>query len=89
MSRASIIDLKSRNTSIVELGEIVTYLHQTTKNKVKVQIVESLESDPFADTPKISDKSPLGFALLGAKVGDKVKVEGPKTYFTVIQKIEK
>ena len=38
-------------------------------------IVGSSESDPFAD--KISNESPVGRALLGAKDGDVVEVDAP------------
>jgi len=38
-------------------------------------IVSELEADPTAN--KISDKSPLGLALIGKKLNDEVQVEAP------------
>ena len=52
------------------------------KVKIKVDsgtkefyIVNQLESDPAAN--KISDQSPLGQALIGKKVNDKIEVDAP------------
>lgn len=44
-------------------------------NEVIYYIVGEWEADPM--NKKISDKSPLGMALLGKKKGDKVEVEAP------------
>ena len=46
---------------------------QTVEETVK--IVGSTESDPFEG--KISNESPVGRALMGAKVGDIVEAEAP------------
>jgi len=43
--------------------------------KLPYQIVGDWEADPI--NKKISHTSPLGQALLGKKVGDKVEVEAP------------
>jgi len=43
---------------------------------VEYIIVGATEADPF--NLKISDESPVGKALIGAKVGKKVKIETPK-----------
>ena len=44
-------------------------------------IVGSEEADPMEN--KISDESPMGKAILGAKVGDIVSVEAPNGAFEV------
>jgi len=50
-------------------------------------IVGSLETDPV--NKKISNESPLGKALLGHKVGDKIKIEaGMVNHMCTILKIE-
>jgi len=49
------------------------------------QIVGSAEADPLEG--KISNESPIGMALIGAKVGDQVKAETPggETIFKVVK----
>lgn len=49
---------------------------------VAYQIVGPVEADPLEG--KISNKSPLGSALLGKKVGDTVEIETPKGKTTYI-----
>lgn len=85
ISRAKIITKTSINK--VDLGNKVTFTNQTTKKQQIVHIVGVIESDPMAEIPKISSKSPLGAALMNAKVNDIVKIEGPKTYQVKINKI--
>ena len=51
-------------------------------------IVGSQESDPMHGI--ISEESPFGKAMLGARVGDTVTVEAPRGAITyVVQKIER
>lgn len=49
------------------------------------QIVGETESDP--KLKKISHSSPLGLALMGKKIGDKVEVEAPigKLVYTIVE----
>lgn len=48
-------------------------------------IVGALEADPMKN--KISHESPIGAALLGKKIGDKVEVEAPigKIIYTILE----
>lgn len=51
---------------------------------IAYQVVGTIEADPSSG--KISDESPIGMALLGKKVGDKVELKipsGAKTYSIV------
>jgi len=57
----------------VSLGTKVTVKINSTKTVF--DIVGEWEADPI--NKKISHESPLGVALLGKKVGDKVEVEAP------------
>ncbi|KKT22167.1 transcription elongation factor GreA [Candidatus Wolfebacteria bacterium GWA1_42_9] len=66
---------KSRNKNIVSVGMTVT-LKQDGKTISSYTIVGSQESDPV--NKKISNVSPIGKALIGKKIGDKVKVKTPK-----------
>ncbi|BCX16155.1 MAG: transcription elongation factor GreA [Candidatus Parcubacteria bacterium] len=65
---------KPKNKNVVSVGSTVS-LKQDGK-LVSYTIVGSQESDPL--NYKISNVSPIGKALLGKKVGDKVKVKTPK-----------
>lgn len=57
----------------VRLGSVVK-LKNDGKNK-EFQVVGTIEADPLSG--KISDESPIGKALLGQKVGDKVEIKTP------------
>lgn len=63
----------SITSRMIKLGSTVT-LHQNGK-KESFTVVGEWEADP--KEKKISHESPLGKALLGKKVGDKVEVEAP------------
>jgi transcription elongation factor GreA len=62
-----------RSKSAVSIGSTVA-LKNGTKT-VTYHIVDSVEADPLE--AKISDESPIGKALLGKKVGDKVEIKLP------------
>lgn len=64
----------SKKTSSVSVGSKVSL--KTSGKIVQYQIVGPVEADPLDG--KISDKSPLGQALLGKKIGDKVEIKTPK-----------
>lgn len=64
---------KPKGDSKVQLGSTVK-LKGKTKNK-QFQVVGTVEADPL--NAKISDESPIGKALLGKKVGDKVEIVTP------------
>lgn len=61
---------KTRNNGMVHLGSRVT-LKDGDKPK-EFQVVGTMEADPL--NGKLSDESPIGKALLGKKVGDKVEL---------------
>ncbi len=73
---------KPNGGSKVQLGSLVTVKNSTTK---QFQVVGTVEADPL--NGKISDESPLGKALLGKKVGDKVEIKNASE--TAIYKITK
>lgn len=63
----------------IGIGNSVTL--KNGKKDVVFHIVDSVEADPLE--AKISDESPIGKALLGKKVGEKVEIilpAGKKTY---------
>ncbi len=85
---AKIIDTQSAQDAI-GLFDTVTYYVEEDDCEEQVRIVTTLRRDPFLNI--ISKESPLGSALMGKKVGDRVsvRVNDSYSYFIVIRKIEK
>ena len=81
LSKAKIVDATNLDTSRVALGVTVTFEDVTSKSPIQHEvftytIVGSEESDPKNN--RISSRSPIGQALLGRIVGDKVDVKTPR-----------
>ena len=72
--RNAVIIEKNGNSDEVHLGSQVT-VEEEGVGKETYFIVGSAEADPL--NGKISNESPIGRALLGAKVGDTVRAETP------------
>ena len=85
---AVIIDTSSAE-DVVGLFDTVTYYVEEDDCEEQVRLVTSLRRDPFQRI--ISKESPLGSALMGKKVGDRVavKIDSDYSYYVVIRKIEK
>lgn len=73
------IIIEAAPKGVVGLGSIVTI--DDDGDEDTYTIVGSLEADPFEN--KISDESPIGKALCGAKVGDIVSVPSPNGSYDV------
>ena len=73
-----------RSDSKVQLGSIVKLKSEAGDTK-KFQVVGTVEADPLNE--KISDESPIGRALLGKEVGEKVEIVTPAdtTNFKVVE----
>jgi transcription elongation factor GreA len=70
----------------VQVGSHVTLVEKGTKDEETYYLVGSAEANPRQG--KISIESPLGKALVGKAVGDKVKIDAPDGEITfVIQQI--
>ncbi len=65
----------------ITIGMTVTIENLENKEKGTYQIVGTTESDILAETPRISNESPVGQAVLGKKKGDTVKVKAPSGNF--------
>jgi len=79
LENADVIDNSSKNTTVVDMGNTVVLKHSL--RSMSYTIVGSVEANPAEN--KISDKSPIGRALLGGKVGEKITIKlpaGEKTY---------
>ncbi len=72
---AKIIDEKKIDTETVQIGNIVRVLDKEFNEKIDYIIVGSTEVN-LAEN-KISNESPLGKALLGARKNQVVEVEAP------------
>jgi transcription elongation factor GreA len=72
-----------KGDSKVQLGSSVKLESDDGKTK-EFQVVGTVEADPL--NGKISDESPIGKALLGKKVGEKVEIKTPAetTCYTII-----
>ena len=65
------------DSDVVNLGTTVTVTDLDHKDSVDYQITGSAEADPMEN--RISLDSPIGAALAGAKVGDVVEAQLPRT----------
>ncbi len=75
LAHATIIDESSISTRNVSIGNIVTVLDVAENEEITYCIVSTLEANSREN--KISDKSPIGKALIGHKKGDTVKAATP------------
>lgn len=69
------IIVESFDTDKVSMGTTVTLIRKPENTEVKYEIVGFSKAAPSEG--KISDESPVGKALVGAKVGETVVVEAP------------
>ena len=84
VANAVIVDESKLDTSIVSLGSLVTVYDVEEDEEITYSIVGSNEANPMDH--KISDQSPIGKALMGAKAGETVVVEVP--YGTIHMEIK-
>ena len=86
LRRAKLIT-NSGKKGVVSVGNTVTVVEEDYDEPETYRIVGIHEADPSKGL--ISNESPMGRALLGAKVGHKVKFETPGGMVTfVVKKIE-
>lgn len=85
---AKIIDLKTTDDTVGLFDTVTVYIEEDDCEE-EMRIVTTLRRDPFKNI--ISKESPLGRALMGKRVGDRVLVETDSgyKYYIVIRKIEK
>lgn len=71
---AKLIDESVKSDTVV-VGSLVKVVEKGGKDEEAYRLVGPAEANPSVG--KISTESPLGKALMGAKVGDKVKIKAP------------
>lgn len=85
---AKVIEVRTQE-DVVCLFDKVTIFNEMVKKEMTIQIVTTLRQDALKGL--ISKESPVGKALMGCKVGDRVQVEvNPQLkYFVEVRAIEK
>jgi len=81
LATARVVDEKEIDKEIIQVGNRVTIQEEGTTVKEEYEIVGAAEADPSIG--KISNESPMGKALLGKRVGDKVQIDAPAGPYTV------
>lgn len=81
LKNAKVIDEDEIDTSKVAVGTKVTIYDVDFEEEVVYEIVGSTEASP--DMNKISDESPIGKAIIGAKAGETVTVAAPNGEYQV------
>ncbi len=87
IANAKVVDESQIDESKVSVGSIVEVFNKTRNIEVTYHIVGSYETDP--KNGKISDSSPIGIALLGAKEGDEVVVTGAREQTLVVKHVSR
>lgn len=87
IANAKVIDESQIDQSKVSVGSIVTVFNKTRNMETTYHIVGSYETDP--KNGRISDSSPIGIALLGAKEGDEVTVTGIREQVLVVKAVSR
>ena len=70
----AVVSPNSLRKDLVQIGSSVTVVTQNGDKRL-YQVVGSAEAAPLDG--KISNESPVGYAILGNKIGDQVKVDTP------------
>lgn len=75
INEAIVINEDEIKKDVVNLGSLVKIYDYDLEEEVEYSIVGSNEANPLQG--RISDQSPIGSAMLGAKVGEEVTVAAP------------
>ncbi len=76
LNHVKLVDESEVHTESVNVGNKVKVFNEKYKEEDEYTVVGSTEANPLMNY--ISDQSPIGRALMGAKVGQTVKVDTPK-----------
>lgn len=79
LEHSVIVDSSNKDT--VQMGSNVTVYNSKTEKESTYTIVGFAQSNPSEGL--ISDESPVGAALIGAKINETVEVEAPAGTFTL------
>ena len=81
VENAVILDESSIDTSVVSLGSTVKVLNYALNAEITYDLVGSNEANPLLS--RISDQSPVGRSLMGARAGSVLRVETPAGIITL------
>ena len=87
IANAKVLDESQIDESKISVGSIVVLYNVERQKEFIYHIVGSYETDPV--NGKISDSSPIGMALLGAKEGDEVVVAGVREQHLQIKNVSR
>ena len=87
IANAKVIDESQIDHSRISVGSIVVLYNVERAAEFKYHIVGSYETDPA--NGKISDSSPIGMALLGAKEGEEVVVAGARVQHLTVLSVKR
>ena len=75
LKHVKVISDSEVSTDVANVGNKVKVYDEEFEEEITYTIVGSTEADPLLD--KISDQSPIGSAIIGSKVGDKLSIATP------------
>ena len=81
VENAVIVDEDKIDTSVISLGSTVRVYDVDMEEEVEYSLVGSNEANPLVG--KISDQSPIGKKMMGARAGDVLQVEAPAGVITL------
>ncbi|WP_215743069.1 transcription elongation factor GreA [Mesomycoplasma hyorhinis] len=85
LSKAKLIENTGLKSDEITIGSKVSILNLKTQTSHNVQIVGSLDANPFQN--KISNLSPLASALIGRKAGEEIEIDVSEKYSVQILSI--
>ncbi len=87
LATARVVDERTIDKETIQIGNLVVIQEEGSREKEEYTIVGAAESDPGEG--RISNESPLGKALMGKRVGEKVQVDAPAgSYVVKVLKVE-
>lgn len=87
LATARVVDGSEVDRETIQVNNKVTIQEEEISEEEEYEIVGAAEADPGIG--KISNESPMGKALLGKRMGDRVQVDAPAgTYFIKVLKVD-
>ncbi len=87
LATARVVADSEVDREVIQVGNKVTIQEEGSADVEEFEIVGVAEADPGAG--KISNESPMGKALLGKRMGDKVQIDAPAgSYFVKVLKVD-
>lgn len=73
LKTAQLVEDSNGKSDVIKLSDEVTL--KINGNTMTIKLVPTMEADPLAG--KLSAESPIGSAIIGKKVGDKIEIQSP------------